>query len=294
MVQPPTPDARAASLLALTVLLLGCGGPPGARSGTTGRPAPGPHDLGPWLGRADAPPLARYPSAPYEDGEGRLWIGTVLQGVLLVDGDELRSFGEGDGLPTLTVRDLEEGPDGNLFLATTGGVCRFTGERFEVLAEYEGARTTATFAPFGDHRDVWDLHFDRDGTLWIATTAGVFRSEGGALVPFPLPLFATNTQPEFGIEMVHCIAEDPDGALWFGTDGQGAFRFDGEGFEVFTEPANGLASNRVSAIVRDRRGDVWFGTSGGGVSRLGGGEFTTHLRADRFSDHTGWGRYMAA
>ena len=46
-----------------------------------------------------------------------------------------------DGLPTSTVQDIAQTPDGYLWLATTGGLARFDGVRFEVFGLAQGLST---------------------------------------------------------------------------------------------------------------------------------------------------------
>ena len=43
-----------------------------------------------------------------------------------------------DGLPTSTVQDIVQTPDGYLWLTTTGGLARFDGRRFEVFGPEQG------------------------------------------------------------------------------------------------------------------------------------------------------------
>lgn len=235
--------------------------------------------------------LAQYPGAPFEDRDGNLWFMTVTKGLIRFDGEVFRTFTEADGLPSLGMRDLIQREDGSLWVATTGGVCVFDGTRFTTLTDYGDTPFTQGFGAFGNHRDVWDLMVDREGVLWCATGDGVFRFDGTRFVPFELPVVAPAGAFEFGPRMVYEIVEDRAGNLWFATDGAGAVRFDGTDMRVFTV-ADGLSHDRICTIVEDRRGDFWFGTSGGAVSRWDGSTFSTHLRSESFSEHTGWGRFM--
>ncbi|MBM3242608.1 response regulator [Candidatus Poribacteria bacterium] len=66
--------------------------------------------------------------------------------------------------------------------------------------------------------------------------------------------------------IVCAIYQDPDGTMWFGTDGGGVSVYDGNQFINLTTK-DGLAHNQVWAIQRDSDGALWFGTQGGGVSR---------------------------
>ena len=67
---------------------------------------------------------------------------------------------------------------------------------------------------------------------------------------------------------VHCSLPDQDGNLWFGTTGEGVYRYDGNVFTQFTEK-DGLSNNSVWSILEDKSGHIWFGTADG-VSRSEG------------------------
>tara|TARA_Y100000588_G_scaffold346983_1_gene395378 strand:- start:166 stop:489 length:324 start_codon:yes stop_codon:yes gene_type:complete len=56
--------------------------------------------------------------------------------------------------------------------------------------------------------------------------------------------------------------EDRNEHLWFGTNGGGVSRYDGERFETFTYE-DGLAGNQVWFILEDRAGHLWFAVRDG-------------------------------
>jgi ligand-binding sensor domain-containing protein/serine phosphatase RsbU (regulator of sigma subunit) len=72
---------------------------------------------------------------------------------------------------------------------------------------------------------------------------------------------------------IFSILEDKSGNLWFGTDGGGVSKYDGESFTHFTDK-EGLSNNIVYSILEDKSGNLWFGTEGGGVSKYDGESFT--------------------
>lgn len=78
----------------------------------------------------------------------------------------------------------------------------------------------------------------------------------------------TKTQGTNEYQNVHCIIQDKDGNLWFGTTGEGAYRYDGKEFTQFTEK-DGLSNNKVWSILEDTLGNIWFGTDDG-VSKYDG------------------------
>ena len=61
---------------------------------------------------------------------------------------------------------------------------------------------------------------------------------------------------------VWCALQDKAGNIWFGTTGEGVYRYDGKAFTQFTHK-DGLSSNCVYSILEDKEGKIWVGTSNG-------------------------------
>ena len=55
---------------------------------------------------------------------------------------------------------------------------------------------------------------------------------------------------------------DKAGNLWFGTKGEGLYRYDGKMFTNYTEK-DGLSSNFIWSMIEDNMGILWFGTADG-------------------------------
>lgn len=83
---------------------------------------------------------------------------------------------------------------------------------------------------------------------------------------------------------VGCVLQDKDGNLWFGTGGEGVYRFNGKTFINFTTK-DGLSSNYVNAIIQDRKGNILFGT-GRGLSKYDGKLFGSYPGMDSISKMT--------
>jgi ligand-binding sensor domain-containing protein len=73
-------------------------------------------------------------------------------------------------------------------------------------------------------------------------------------------------------EYIVAAFEDNNGNLWFGTNGQGAARWDGKALRYFSI-GEGLNGDVVTGITEDRAGNLWFGTHDG-ASRFDGRTFT--------------------
>ena len=72
----------------------------------------------------------------------------------------------------------------------------------------------------------------------------------------------TKTQGSNEYQNVYCGIQDKLGNIWFGTTGEGVYKFDGKLFTQFTMK-DGLSSNCVWSILEDKAGYIWFGTSNG-------------------------------
>ena len=70
------------------------------------------------------------------------------------------------------------------------------------------------------------------------------------------------TQGSTQYDNIHCGLQDKAGNMWFGTTGEGVYRYDGKSFTQFTKK-DGLSSNKVWSILEDKVGNIWIGTEDG-------------------------------
>jgi ligand-binding sensor domain-containing protein len=78
----------------------------------------------------------------------------------------------------------------------------------------------------------------------------------------------TKTQGSNEYQNIRCGLQDRDGNIWFGTAGEGVYKYDGKLFTQFTTK-DGLSNNWVWSILEDKSGEIWFGT-GNGICRSDG------------------------
>jgi ligand-binding sensor domain-containing protein len=67
--------------------------------------------------------------------------------------------------------------------------------------------------------------------------------------------------------------EDADGNLWFGSYGEGLYKYDGKLFVHFGME-QGLNSNTIYSIIQDKTGNIWVGTNKG-LNRFDGIKFVS-------------------
>lgn len=80
------------------------------------------------------------------------------------------------------------------------------------------------------------------------------------------------TQGSTKSDNLYCSIQDKAGNIWFGTTGEGVYRFNGNSFAQFTK-ADGLNSNTVYSLLEDASGNIWMGTSEG-LCRFDGKKIT--------------------
>jgi signal transduction histidine kinase/ligand-binding sensor domain-containing protein len=205
-----------------------------------------------------------------------------------------------DGLPDSTVTDIDQTPDGYLWIGTYNGLARFDGMRF---VTFDPANTPALA-----HARMRTLSVDNQGTLWINTFDGSMTSlRQGAfarewtgaegLDPDVTLVSSRSNQVTF---LMHrgflrrkpqsapaetgwedliptnrsvgtlCV-EDGEGTIWYRGADKLLWRVTGRGFEPQT---NGLAGSRVNCMTTDPQGRLWVGTDTG-ISMWDGIRFQT-------------------
>lgn len=82
------------------------------------------------------------------------------------------------------------------------------------------------------------------------------------------------------------VFQAKNGDYWFGSDGQGVYRYDGKTIVNYTT-ADGLSGNKIRGIQGDKAGNVYFTTLDGGICRFDGRAFGTLPVAETPADG-GW------
>lgn len=191
--------------------------------------------------------------------DGTLWIGFYNGGAAAIktaairDGS-VRRFGRGDGFPAGTVSAFATRDDGSLWAATSGGLARFDGRRWQVVGREMG---------YPANRASWLLSA-RDGALWVATGRSLVYLPGGG---------RRFRDTGIAVGPTAVLAQAPDGTIWLSDDLHGTRALPGLDathrctVDQSSLPVTGFAA--AKRLLFDRAGRLW-GTDAreGGVYRV--------------------------
>jgi diguanylate cyclase (GGDEF)-like protein len=197
---------------------------------------------------------------------GVTWAATAGGGLNRIEEGRITALTHKDGLPSDEVSSLLEDRDGSLWVGSyIGGIARLHQGRIETFGVAQGLPTP----------DIRVMYQDSKGTIWAGTQSGLARFNGqgfSAVLDVGAPRDVTST-----------ILEDHSGTLWFGTSGQGLFRYRDGAFSTLTT-GDGLVSNWIMALYEDADDNLWIGTNGEGMNRLRNGKLVGIRPADGLWD----------
>jgi len=233
----------------------------------------------------------------FVDREGSLWAGTT-EGLVQIPEPETVLWNQKDGLPLPSARYMAKTEEG-VWIATWGGLCRLTSatgklkvvvdekleHKWPLMVDGEGRL-------WGKHRDTFlqrvGGRFKRyplpgsgiilssarasDGTLWIGTDRGLFKTnrEESAPVSFGKPA---------GVDTVDQVLEDSRGELWLTSGNRichalAAAVASGQRPLWTCDEIDGVP--QFSKIIQTPKGDLWAARwVGGGVWRYDSGRWKT-------------------
>jgi ligand-binding sensor domain-containing protein len=199
-----------------------------------------------------------------------------------------RSFSTADGLPANRSWALAQDVDGTLWVGTDGGLRYFFDRRFHLEHAMPNNVSQARINA---------LLVTPDGSLWVASSAGLYRrrsdgrweqsleqqagldtTEISALLldhegmvwvgaRDGLARWDGNTWETIAIDdtapSVSALAEDAEGRLWVVEPIWIHVLLDGELVKTISEEDGLPLGAELKALLRDRRGDMWLATAGG-------------------------------
>lgn len=199
-----------------------------------------------------------------QTSDGYLWLGTT-EGLVRFDGVQFVTFDRASapGLTSDRCLDLFEDSRKRLWISTDDGLALLEKGRFRTYSTKDGLPS----------QEINAVREDRDGTLWVATGAGLARWKPDAVAA------RLTTKEGLPSDTIHSLLIDSKGNLWIGTEA-GLCRRARDGALVSLASRGGLFASGVRALLEDSRGNVWIGTRGSGLGKLSGDALTSYSKAD--------------
>ncbi|NZA28313.1 response regulator [Luteimonas sp. SJ-92] len=205
-----------------------------------------------------APVPADRITALASTADGAIWAGTGNTGLYRLEGSAATRYlpdpDDPRALPSATVYDVRTTPDGALWVSTKGGVARWTGDGFEVVAESAVEDSI-----------VYDIMVELGGRLWIGTQFGVYsRETDGRVVPARWDEDAIGLA---GNKIYAPLHRDRNGFYWLDTRAGLALgdRDQARIVPIYSQVLQGPVLPDLGEVLEDRGGGLWFASSGAGL-----------------------------
>jgi len=221
------------------------------------------------------------------DAEGKIWIGS-LKYLVKFNGTDWVSYETGNPLSAYySINDIFFDRNGIEWIAASWGVGRFNsdsvivenieglnndarviqedkenhiwvGTQWNGLFEFDGINWTEYDTSNSDipSNNIYDMKFDYDGNLWLATGNGLVKLDGSNW-----EIFNTTNSGLLQNEILS-IEIDEKGIIWLGFFNYGLMKFDGINWKKYNLSNSILPSNAVYVIEFDDKDNVWLGTGG--------------------------------
>ncbi|GAB4244423.1 MAG: hypothetical protein Kow0027_04130 [Saprospiraceae bacterium] len=195
----------------------------------------------------------------YADNFSNIWAGTFDEGLYCLNtaSGKLRHLDESNGLTNNNVLSIA-GLNAKLWLATLGGVneLSFVGNPVEeanlTIKNYNQESGLGT-------NFIYKVFVDSKGRTWFGTDGkGLSMLDKGSILNYPSAKVLNPQTDSFELVKLHSvysIAEDKSGRIWFSTDRDGVFAFDGENFRHLTMK-EGISELEISALAATSGGDI--------------------------------------
>jgi ligand-binding sensor domain-containing protein len=199
---------------------------------------------------------------------GKLWVGSVQDGVLLLENEKFsRPFPSAD-IGTVA-RVIYQDRAGRVWIGSEFGLFCWAQEKLRSFTAADGFPAAYVMA----------ITEDAAGAIWIGTGIGeLWRYQGGKFTNYRPPdtptdaaafaaaaaadpMKARNRGALTGGERFWALHADEEGVVWIGTLGGGLLRFQDGKFTRYTA-REGLPNEHISQILEDGRGWLWLGTRG--------------------------------
>ena len=204
--------------------------------------------------------LARAPIACLAaDKQGTLYAWVYTKGLYKLNGDNWIQLISNTDL-TFIIRDIVFEPvTGNFYLMSDKSVYYF---RQNVMQLFRNELINQI------NSRLLSIEQDATGDLWIGANSGAYCIKNDKLIHFGV----NNGFTDKAVSAIYC---DANKNLWFATQGNGFYKYEGDTFVTY-DKSQGLTDDHIIfGIAKDNIGAIILGLNGGGIIRFKDNKFTT-------------------
>jgi len=240
--------------------------------------------------------FAGFDTVVFPGDAGKLWVGNVQNGVLLLENEKFSRPFPATDIGTVA-RVIYQDHLGRVWI----------GSEFGLFCWEQGKLKSFTAADGFPSAYVMAITEDAAGAIWIGTSLGELRRyQAGKFTNYRPPdtltdaaAFAASAMADpmkdrnrgtlSGGERFWALYADEAGVIWIGSLGGGLLRFADGKFTRYTA-RDGLPNEHVSQILEDQRGWLWLGTRCG-IVRVRKSELNQFARGEtHFVSFTTYGK----
>ncbi|MBE5802026.1 MAG: HD domain-containing protein [Clostridiales bacterium] len=187
----------------------------------------------------------------YQTSDSYVWIGSY-GGLIRYDGTNFRNFSQEGKIESSSIRALMEDAQGRLWIGTNdAGVYLYDGEQFIRIVQEQGN-------PFLSIRDFAQ---GKDGTIYVASSAGLGEIRDGVLVPID--------DPQLSGETIYTLGVDRYGRIWASlNDWKCAVVKDGAVVGIVLSESVFPKGEQIYAVASDASGVIYLGTYQNKVAKV--------------------------
>jgi len=200
---------------------------------------------GHWLPNKNLPGLKAESEAMLSDREGSLWIGDIANGLIRRVNGNIDRFTQNDGLSGNAINNIFEDREGNMWVATSGGLDRFRDVKVVTLSPRQELPLDRA----------WSVTSSKDGGLWISGMHTLVHMNQNRMRTY-------ETGRELPAKNIADIFEDHRGRLWVGIGSSLLWRDDEDRFHEFRLPKDFDRTTQVVAMAEATDGTLWVSTAG--------------------------------
>ena len=200
----------------------------------------------------------------YKDTADKIWMVTSAnKGLYYYSDGAFQRFTQIDELGDFSVSCITQDSNGDFWIGLSEkGIIKFS----------NGKITRIKSDTFLDNTPVYDIYFDKYGTIWFGTQKGIVICSNGQYTTYGGTKSIMNST-------INRLFEDREGNLWVTTDSEGIGKISPGKFRMT------ILNTGVNAICEDKSGNVWVGTDEG-LQCYQNGETLVENDATRFCSNT--------